>query len=259
VRGDDVRATSAHELNARQGLKIQIAPPPGTSRVSADTGADGEIEIVVGPVRLSGQLTWPRGARGTVIFAHGSGSGRHSPRNLFVSGALNHAGFGTLLFDLLTTDEEIDRNNVFNVKLLADRLVAATHWLRDKSGIVDAQTAPIGYFGASTGAAAALCAAAELGREIGAVVSRGGRPDLAGHRLPEVTAPTLLIVGGYDDIVLELNREAHSLMRCRSRLCVVPGATHLFDEAGALEAVADLARDWFLQHLTSTAQPTANA
>lgn len=227
-------------------------------RASAYNTRDTEVSIGIDTLHLAGHLTWPRDAQGLVVFAHGSGSSRQSPRNRYVSGILNSAGLGTLLFDLLTPGEESDRTNVFNIALLAQRLVAVTRWLRAQVEVPELHAAQIGYFGASTGAAAALCAAAELGKEIAAVVSRGGRPDLAGHCLAEVTAPTLLIVGGYDDIVLELNREAHAQMRCQSRLCIVPGATHLFDEPGTLEAVADLARDWFLDHLPSAAQPAAN-
>ena len=181
-----------------------------------------------------------------MIFAHGSGSSRLSPRNVQVASALNGARLATLLFDLLTEDEALERHNVFDIGLLGDRLVAATRWARD-----DAELAalPIGYFGASTGAAAALCAAAALGDDIRAVVSRGGRPDLAGHRLAEVTAPTLLIVGGDDWNVLELNDEAATALRCPHQLDVVPHATHLFEEPGALERVAQLATDWFVERL----------
>jgi putative phosphoribosyl transferase len=163
-----------------------------------------------------------------------------------VAAVLNGAGLGTLLFDLLTVEEELDRANVFDIGLLAGRLLAVTDWL---AGQPEGRGARIGYFGASTGAAAALWAAAEPGADIGAVVSRGGRPDLAAARLGAVTAPTLLIVGGDDDVVIGLNRQARSLLRCDSRLVVVPGATHLFEEPGALAAVAELARDWFVAHL----------
>jgi putative phosphoribosyl transferase len=210
----------------------------------ARTARDGEVIIEAGTVRLEGQLTLPERAAGIVVFSHGSGSSRHSPRNQFVATELNNAGLGTLLFDLLTEEEEADRDNVFDTELLASRLLAATRWLRDRHDL------PIGYFGASTGAAAALWAAAGPGAAIAAVVSRGGRPDLAAPRLPDVTAPTLLIVGGHDDLVLHLNRRAQDrLVRCENRLDVVPDATHLFEEPGALQQVADRAREWFTDHM----------
>jgi putative phosphoribosyl transferase len=189
----------------------------------------------------------PENAPGIVVFVHGSGSSRHSPRNRHVAGVLNDAGLGTLLFDLLTPEEEADRANVFDIGLLAGRLAEVTRWLRAQPG---AARAALGYFGASTGAAAALRAAAEPGAGIAAVVSRGGRPDLARPRLAAVTAPTLLIVGGRDEVVLDLNRRAQAELRCENRLAVVPGAGHLFEEPGTLQAVAGLARDWFLSHLT---------
>jgi putative phosphoribosyl transferase len=182
-----------------------------------------------------------------VVFAHGSGSSRHSPRNRHVATVLNRAGLGTLLFDLLTTDEEHDRANVFDIDLLAVRLLEVTRWLRTQP---DLDGLRIGYFGASTGAAAALWAATEPDADVAAVVSRGGRPDLAAPRLAMVTAPTLLIVGGADDVVLDLNREAQAqLRRCESHLTVIPGATHLFEEPGTLQAAAEGARDWFTGHL----------
>ncbi|MFE3638952.1 phosphoribosyltransferase family protein [Streptomyces cellostaticus] len=211
----------------------------------AGTG-DRETEITAGTVRLRGRLTLPAGATGIVAFAHGSGSGRHSPRNRYVAGGLNRAGLGTLLFDLLTEDEERDRANVFDIRLLAARLTDVTRWLREEP---DAEGLAVGYFGASTGAAAALWAAAGPSARPAAVVSRGGRPDLAGPMLPEVTAPTLLVVGGADRQVLELNRQARAALRCESRLEVVPGATHLFEEPGTLERVTELARDWFTDHM----------
>ncbi|MGZ4233524.1 MAG: dienelactone hydrolase family protein [Solirubrobacteraceae bacterium] len=194
----------------------------------------------------------PQNPRGIVAFAHGSGSSRLSPRNRQVAQALNNDGFATLLFDLLTPDEELDRSNVFDIPLLARRLAAATGWLRhqpETSGLA------LGYFGASTGAAAALIAAADLGHQVSAVVSRGGRPDLAAGRLPEVMAPTLLIVGGLDDQVLELNRQAQRQLRCTNDLEVVAGATHLFEEPGTLEAVGRLASDWLARHLARTPAP----
>jgi putative phosphoribosyl transferase len=183
--------------------------------------------------------------RGIVVFAHGSGSSRLSPRNASVANALRQAGFATLLFDLLTDAEADDRANVFDIALLADRLDQAATWVR---GMAGGQSLPLGLFGASTGAAAALVAAA--GRnDVAAIVSRGGRPDLAGQALPKVTAATLLIVGGDDPEVLALNRAAYRRLRCPRRLEVVPGATHLFEEPGTLEAVIALARDWFAIHL----------
>lgn len=209
-----------------------------------------EVAVPVGAVSLAGRFSVPAGASGIVVFAHGSGSGRHSPRNRFVAAVLAGAGMGTLLFDLLTPVEEQDRANVFDIPLLAGRLTAVTAWLRQQP---ETRGCAVGYFGASTGAGAALWAAAEPGAAIAAVVSRGGRPDLAGPRLGAVEAPTLLIVGGRDEVVIELNRAAQQRLRCPSRLVVVPGATHLFEEAGTLETVADLARDWFATHLAAAA------
>jgi putative phosphoribosyl transferase len=203
------------------------------------------VRIPAGPVVLPGTVAIPTASAGTVIFAHGSGSSRHSPRNVQVAQTLNASGLGTLLFDLLTPDEASDRANVFDIPLLAERLEAATAWLSD----VDELNRAVGYFGASTGAAAALWAAAGLGPAISAVVSRGGRPDLAGPRLDRVSSPTLLIVGGEDREVLELNRQAQRRLRGETRLEVIPGATHLFEEPGALEEVARLAVEWFGVHL----------
>jgi putative phosphoribosyl transferase len=223
------------------------APVPGG-------GSAADVRIEAGAVVLPGHLTVPGGAAGVVVFAHGSGSSQYSPRNQHVAGRLYEAGLGTLLFDLLTPEEEADRANVFDIRLLASRLTDVTAWLR---GRPEARQARIGYFGASTGAAAALWAAAEPDADIAAVVSRGGRPDLAGSRLSSVRAPTLLIVGGRDDIVLGLNRLAMMQLRCESRLAVVPGATHLFEEPGALQAVTDLARDWFIGHLRSAVAHSA--
>lgn len=206
-----------------------------------------ELSVLTATGRLAGHLTVPADARGLVVFAHGSGSSRHSPRNRFVARTLNEAGFGTFLLDLLTPAEEETRASVFDVERLATRLAAVTRQLRGEPGLVHL---PVGYFGASTGAAAALVAAAEPGVRVGAIVSRGGRPDLAGNRLGLVHAPTLLIVGGRDHTVLELNRHALAELQCPHRLSVVPGATHLFEENGALEVVAELARDWFAKYLT---------
>ena len=188
----------------------------------------------------------PESPAGLVVFAHGSGSSRHSPRNRQVAGALNAVGLATLLIDLLTLDEERHRANVFDIELLAGRLTAATRWVRDQPGLRDLG---IGYFGASTGAGAALWAAAEVPEQVKAVVSRGGRPDLAAPRLAAVRAPTLLIVGGHDDIVIDLNRQALAQLRCEAALEIVPGATHLFEEPGTLEAVQRLAADWLVRHL----------
>jgi putative phosphoribosyl transferase len=210
-----------------------------------------ELQIPAGRALLSGSLTIPDNSMGLVLFAHGSGSSRHSPRNQFVARTLNRAGLGTLLFDLLTPEEEAldiqTREHRFNISLLAERLVRATKWARQQDQTRDLR---IGYFGSSTGGAAALVAAAELPDDAGAVVSRGGRPDLAGDALPKVQAPTLLIVGGNDDIVIELNEMARHQMRCEVKLEIIPSATHLFEEAGALEQVAKLASDWLSLYLT---------
>ena len=209
-----------------------------------------EVQIQAGRAGLPGDLTIPEGAAGLLLFAHGSGSSRHSPRNQFVARTLNRAGVGTLLFDLLTPEEEAldiyTREHRFNIGLLAERLMHATKWAGQQKETRDLR---IGYFGSSTGGAAALVAAAELPQGVGAVVSRGGRPDLAGDALPKVQAPTLLIVGGNDDIVIELNEMARDQMRCEVKLEIISGATHLFEEPGALEKVANLASDWFVSHL----------
>ncbi|WP_017626682.1 phosphoribosyltransferase family protein [Nocardiopsis chromatogenes] len=215
---------------------------------SAAQAVDAEVEAEAAGVRLGGRLTVPEGARGAVVFAHGSGSGRHSPRNVRVAGLLNGAGLGTLLVDLLTEEEGEDRDLVFDIRLLAERLRGAADWLGARP---EAAHLPTGYFGASTGAAAALVAAADAPSGIGAVVSRGGRPDLAGARLAAVRAPTLLIVGGEDTAVLDLNRRAREELACESALEVVSGAGHLFEEPGALDRVAELASDWFGRHLPS--------
>jgi putative phosphoribosyl transferase len=233
----------------------RAAPAQGAAQAStpraagnADPPARGEeVRPQVGPVRLAGYLTVPENAPQIVVFAHGSGSSRHSPRNRHVAGVLNEAGLGTLLFDLLTPGEERDRANVFDIGLLAGRLAGVTGWLRAQPR---AANAAIAYFGASTGAAAALRAAAGPDTGIAAVVSRGGRPDLARPWLAAVTVPVLLIVGGHDEVVLDLNRRAQQELRCENDLAVVPGAGHLFEEPGTLDAAAGLARDWFLRHLT---------
>ena len=209
-----------------------------------------EVQIQAGHALLSGNLTIPENAVALVLFAHGSGSSRHSPRNQFVARTLNDAGLATLLFDLLTQEEEeIDvrtREHRFNIGLLAERLVHATRWAKQQKQTRDLR---VGYFGSSTGGGAALVAAAEIPQDVGAVVSRGGRPDLAGDALRKVQAPTLLIIGGNDDIVIELNEMARDQMRCEVKLQIVPGATHLFEEPGALEKVANLASDWFVNHI----------
>ena len=207
---------------------------------------DEEVEVAAGPVMVAGHLTIPEHPVGIVVFAHGSGSSRFSARNIYVADVLNGAGIATLLFDLLTPDEERNRANVFDIELLARRLVDVTGWL---AGQPDTASLPVGYFGASTGAGAALVAAADPSVNISAVVSRGGRPDLAGESLTKVHAPTLLIVGGRDDVVLDLNRQAQVAIAGECELTVVPGATHLFEEPGTLEQVAELARDWFVDHL----------
>lgn len=204
------------------------------------------------PIGLDGSLGLPSDpAKGVVLFAHGSGSSRFSPRNNLVAAELRQAGFATLLFDLLSESEAADRANVFDIALLAARLVEATEWVQ---GFEETRGLPVGYFGASTGAAAALVAAARPGSRIAGIVSRGGRPDLAGGALRHVTAPTLLIVGGADRDVLALNHSALRQLRCEAKLEIVPGATHLFEEPGALEQVVTLAQRWFLDHLaTATA------
>jgi len=211
-----------------------------------------EVEICAGRAVLSGSLNIPEDASALALFAHGSGSSRHSPRNQFVARTLNEAGLATLLFDLLTQEEDaIDmqtRELRFNIHLLAERLVHATKWAKQYE---DTRDLRIGYFGSSTGGAAALVAAVDVPQDVGAVVSRGGRPDLAGEALPKVQAPTLLIVGGNDDIVIELNEQARDRRRCDVKLEIIPGATHLFEEPGTLEKVATLASDWFAKHIGS--------
>jgi dienelactone hydrolase len=209
-----------------------------------------EVRIPAADAKLDGNLTVPENAVALVLFAHGSGSSRHSPRNQFVARTLNGDSLATLLFDLLTPEEEAfdihTREHRFNIDLLAERLVHATKWAGQQKKTRDLH---IGYFGSSTGGAAALVAAAELPQDVGAVVSRGGRPDLAGDALPQLQAPTLLVVGGNDEIVIELNERARDRMRCEVKLEIIPGATHLFEEPGAVEQVAKLASDWFSLHL----------
>ena len=205
------------------------------------------VKIPAGPVELSGELVLPPAASGVVLFAHGSGSSRFSPRNTFVANVLQQQGIGTLLFDLLTRAEDQDYTMRFDIDLLTRRLLAATAWLQADPKTKSLRT---GYFGASTGAAAALQAAAEMGNNIAAVVSRGGRPDLAGEvALSQVIAPTLLIVGSADYGVIELNEQAYALMNCEKKLMLVPGATHLFEEPGTLEQAAQHAANWFSKYL----------
>ncbi len=217
---------------------------------AARTTETYEVQLPAGPVLLDGELKVPQGASGIGLFAHGSGSSRHSPRNQYVARVIREAGVGTLLFDLLTREEEaIDiftRELRFDINLLARRLVDATNWL---AAVVRTRHLRPGYFGASTGGGAALVAAAALGEQVGAVVSRGGRPDLAGEALHHVKAPTLLIVGGLDGPVIKMNEDAYAQLRCVKELKIVPGATHLFEEPGTLEEVAHLASEWFVKHL----------
>ena len=216
---------------------------------------DGEVTIPVGATSVVGRLVVPEEPLGLVVFAHGSGSGMHSPRNRLVASVLNEARLATLLLDLLTPEDEQDRAFVFDVELLGRRLTAASAWARE---LPEVSGRPVGYFGASTGAAAALWAATESRAGIAAVVSRGGRPDLAERRLGLVSAPTLLLVGERDPVVLGLNRAAESRMRCERSLVVVPGASHLFVEPGALEIVCREARGWFVRHFAATPAPAAS-
>ncbi len=249
---DDFAQTSDHqvvELLHRATEWPAVAPVDQSVAIDPPTRNE-EVNVQAGLVRLAGHLTLPQGAIGLVVFAHGSGSSRQSPRNRYVASALTAAGLGMLLFDLLTVEEEANRANVFDIDLLGRRLLDVTDWLQTQP---DTRDMRIGYFGASTGAGAALWAAADPGADVAAVVSRGGRPDLAGPRLIRVQAPTLLIVGGHDDIVIDLNRAAQAQLRCENRLEIVHGATHLFEEPGALEQVARLAIDWFTTHLTPVA------
>ncbi|TCV90713.1 dienelactone hydrolase family protein [Sulfurirhabdus autotrophica] len=205
------------------------------------------VHIPADQVKIEGMLVIPEHAKGLVLFAHGSGSSRHSPRNNYVAQVLRESNIGTLLMDLLTPQEDMDYETRFNIPLLTRRLLAATQWIKHESAT---KNLPIGYFGASTGAAAALQAAAEAGKEISAVVSRGGRPDLAGNSaLYNVKSPTLLLIGGFDDVVTELNREAYSHMNCPKEFSIIQGATHLFEEPGTLEEVAHQAAAWFSRYL----------
>ncbi|MEW6162151.1 MAG: alpha/beta family hydrolase [Nitrospirota bacterium] len=205
------------------------------------------VHIPADSAVLEGVLDVPREAQALVIFAHGSGSSRHSKRNKYVAQVLHEAGLGTLLFDLLTREEDTFYEKRFDMPLLAERLIAATRWIKDQP---QTRNLNIGYFGASTGAAAALLAATEPGIGVSAIVSRGGRPDLAEQALEHVKAPTLLIVGGYDDVVIQLNQQSYKLIKAEKELRIIPGATHLFEEPGTLEEVARFAAEWFKKHLT---------
>jgi putative phosphoribosyl transferase len=250
----DFSQTSDEEvagLLARAAAFLDGEPEPPMPAATTSVGFEEDVRVSIGPVTVQGHLTVPTGARSVVVFAHGSGSSRHSPRNRYVAGVLNQAGLGTLLFDLLTPEEEQDRANVFDVEMLARRLLDVTGWLRAQPA---AAGRSVGYFGASTGAAAALWAAATPGSAVNAVVSRGGRPDLAGPRLGQVRAPTLLIVGERDEVVLDLTRRALTQLRSEAKLSVVPGATHLFEEPGTLPVAAERARDWFVTHLTASSR-----
>jgi putative phosphoribosyl transferase len=243
----DLLATADRRAAGSVKTRDQRSHPDKVGR-----GADAEIDV--GPTRLPGFMKIPDDPIGIVVFAHGSGSSRHSPRNQYVASMLNTAGLATLLFDLLTPQEELDRDNVFNAELLGRRLAEVRVWLAHEPGVGHL---PVGYFGASTGAAAALWAAAEPEADVAAVVSRGGRPDLAGIRLTSVTAPTRLIVGGNDQAVLELNRQAQGQLAGKTDLAIVAGASHLFEEHGTLHLAAILAEDWFTQHLNSETGATA--
>jgi len=205
------------------------------------------VRIPADAVNLEGALSITNGAQALVIFAHGSGSSRHSPRNKFVAQVLHEVGIGTLLFDLLTREEDRIYENRFDIDLLTTRLKTVTLWVKDQP---QTKKLTIGYFGASTGAAAAIRAAADLGKEIGAIVSRGGRPDLAEKALEYVQSPTLLIVGGYDDVVISINQQAYKKIKAEKELAIIPSATHLFEEPGALEKVARLAAEWFKKYLS---------
>lgn len=241
---DDFRQVDDDEVVDLLERAHRLHPSTGSGARSA-IEFDADVDVGIGGFSLPGHLSVPANAIGVVVFAHGSGSSRHSPRNQFVADQLQAAGLGTLTFDLLTDAEAADRRNVFDIGLLGSRLLRATDWVRSHRAVGDL---PVALFGASTGAAAALVAASDPSRPIAAVVSRGGRPDLADSRLDHVHAPTLLIVGSADTTVLSLNQQAQRRLRCENSLTVVPGATHLFEESGALEQVAQLAADWFVDH-----------
>jgi len=233
-----------------------MVKPSRTNETEAREEAESAVRISAPPVVLEGSLALPARARGVVLFAHGSGSSRLSPRNRYVAEVLHRGGIGTLLFDLLTPEEEeLDERSAqlrFDIPFLANRLIAATDWILAQP---ESRLLALGYFGASTGGGAALAAAAERPRVVAAVVSRGGRPDLAGEALARVQAATLLIVGGEDAPVIRMNQNALRELHCKKRLKIVPGATHLFEEPGTLEAVARLARDWFAAHFERSLQP----
>jgi len=251
VDDDEVVAT-LREFRRRRAA----VDPPRRSAAAATADRASEVEVPGDGASISGDLSVPRDALGLVVFAHGSGSSRKSPRNAFVARQLRRRRLGTLLLDLLTEEEDADQEARFDIDLLTERLVAAVAWAEQRS---ETATLPIGFLGASTGAACALRAAVRLGDRVEAVVSRGGRPDLAGAALPHVRAPTLLIVGGADHEVLRLNESALARLGCVKELAVVPGATHLFAEPGALERVADLAAEWFARHLAGHAAAAASA
>ena len=248
----DFRQVSDEQVEAL--LEAARQPDPAT-HASADPFVE-DVEVDVEGARLAGHLVVPERATGLVVFAHGSGSSRHSPRNRHVAGMLNETGLATLLADLLGPDEQSDRAMVFDVQMLSDRLLGLTAWARTHP---DCGALPLGYFGASTGAAAALWAAADPRSQVRAVVSRGGRPDLAARRLAQVSVPTLLIVGGRDEMVLRLNRQSLRYLSGVADLAVVRGATHLFEEPGTLDRVAELAGDWFTRFLSPVAAPPARA
>ena len=249
------QVTDAQVVATLAALADTDRPHPGPGSL-AMIGAPEPVVVAADGLLLPGLLSVPASPRGIVVFAHGSGSSRLSPRNAEVAATLAAGGFATVLFDLLTEQEAADRANVFDVELLAARLRAVAGWVAGRAGLTDL---PLGYFGASTGAAAALVADAQDPGVAAAIVSRGGRPDLAGDRLAAVTAPTLLVVGGRDEVVLDLNRQAQRQLRCANELAVVPGATHLFDEPGALARAAELARSWFARHLAAAGAGPPNA
>ena len=248
----DFSPTTDDEVVACLQRAMALTPQAASGTAEDDAAVDDppardeEVEISAGPAALGGRLAVPEQPIGIVVFAHGSASSRHSPSNRYLAHVLNQAGLGTLLCDLLTPEEEMNPASVFDIGLLAERLIAVTGWLRTRP---DVTGLPVGYLGASTGGAAALWAAAEPGADVAAVVSWGGRPDLASTRLGSVTAPTLLIVGGNDDAAPSRSRLAQAELRCANNLAVVPGATLLFQEPGTLSAAAVLARDWFASHL----------
>jgi pimeloyl-ACP methyl ester carboxylesterase len=243
---------TTHHDESIQSPEIFHCARTSEADISPMRGTVSEIQIPAGPVTLEGELSIPHEAKGLVLFVHGSGSSRHSPRNQFVAGVLQDAGIATLLFDLLTKAEEEEDYYTghlrFDIGLLADRLVHAVRAMEDEQEV---RHLNFGFFGSSTGGGAAIVAAAQLGEKIRAVVSRGGRPDLAGHALRQVTAATLLIVGGEDHVVIQLNEQAMRALRCEKELRIIAGASHLFEEPGTLDSVAHLAAEWFVEHLSS--------